>query len=96
MWRRIVGAIYGVDAYDWTSTVPKKERKSRLWASILKHKEQFFKFTEFIVGNGKAIRFWEDSWCDSQPLVEKFPDIFTLSLNKDDVIVDYWCASNQT
>lgn len=42
------------------------------------------------------IRCWVDSWCDSQPLAQKFPDIFTLSLKKDAVIADCWCTSSQT
>ncbi|KAA0058885.1 uncharacterized protein E5676_scaffold1607G00530 [Cucumis melo var. makuwa] len=47
-----------VDAYGWTSNMPKNGRKSRLWADILKHKEHSFNFTEFIVGDGKEIKCW--------------------------------------
>ena len=74
-----------VDAYGWTSNMPKNGRKSRLWADILKHKEHSFNFTEFIVGDGKEIKCWVDGSCDSQPFAHKFPDIFVLFLKKKDV-----------
>ncbi|GKC25373.1 putative RNA-directed DNA polymerase, eukaryota, reverse transcriptase zinc-binding domain protein [Tanacetum coccineum] len=34
------------------------------------------------VGNGKSIRFWDDSWCGDKPLKDVFPRIFALDNDK--------------
>ncbi|GJW56280.1 putative RNA-directed DNA polymerase, eukaryota, reverse transcriptase zinc-binding domain protein, partial [Tanacetum coccineum] len=40
------------------------------------------------VGNGKSIRFWDDSWCGDKPLKDVFPRIFALDNDKR-CIVDH-------
>lgn len=36
--RHVVNAIYGVDTLGWSSNLPKKIEKFKLWAGIMKHK----------------------------------------------------------
>lgn len=43
--------------------MPRDKSKFRLWVGIMKHKVQFFKFIEFVVGDARKIRFWEECWC---------------------------------
>lgn len=74
--RCIIVAIYGLEDIAWATKVPNRGRSFRLWAGILKHKE-FLNLVTFLLGHGKNIRFWIDSWCEAQPLAE-IPRCFLL------------------
>lgn len=87
--RRIIDSIHGVNVHGWTSNLP-KGRTMRIWTSIFKHKEQFIKFTKFVIGDGRVIRVGVNSWSDPQPLGQKLPNIFTISLKKDVEILECW------
>ena len=43
-------------------------------------------FTQFVVGNGERIRFWEDLWCGDQSLGSQYPRLFRVVLNKNILI----------
>ena len=79
--------IYDLEENGWSTKYPNREKSYRLWAGILKHKETF-KFSAFVLGKGTKIRFWKDNWCGVEPLVEKFPNLFSLSLNKDAYVAE--------
>jgi len=34
-----------------------------------------------VVGDGKEIKFWKDKWVDNESLKQKFPRLFSFSLN---------------
>ena len=42
----------------------------------------FFSLSKIFIGNGRSIQFCKDSWVDSRPLADLFPDIYSLP-NKD-------------
>ena len=90
LWGRLIVAIYGLKENAWSTKDPNRGRSYRLWAGILKHKETF-KLLAFLLGEGTIIRFWKDGWCDVQPLAEKFPNLFSWSLNKDAFVAECWC-----
>ena len=52
----------------------------------------FFNFSAYTFGDKKNIKFWKDSCCEAQPLSQKFPDVFPLSLNKDAFVAECWCT----
>lgn len=35
----------------------------------------------FEVGDGRRVKFWEDSWCGERTLKTEFPDIYDLAVN---------------
>lgn len=44
------------------------------------------------VGNGRKTKFWKDTWNDQTPLMDSFPDLFTLCNNPEANINDCWTA----
>ena len=75
----------------WSTKDLNRGRSYRLWADILKHKEVFFSFSAFLLGDETKIRFWKDGWCEAQSLSEKFLDLFSILLSKDAFVADSWC-----
>ena len=46
-----------------------------------------------VLGNGKRIRFWEDTWCGGLPLSEAFPALYNIASSKEAMISDIWVLS---
>ena len=44
----------------------------------------------FILGDGRKIRFWEDSWCGNQPLYIDFFGLYSIASNKGAKAADLW------
>ena len=42
------------------------------------------------MGDGKKIRFWEDTWCSREPLCEAFPVLYSIADSKGAFAVDLW------
>jgi hypothetical protein len=49
---------------------------------MLQVKHIYLKGRRMKVGNGRSTSFWGDAWCDQLPLVERFPDIYNMRMNK--------------
>ena len=45
---------------------------------------------DFLVGDGKRVRFWEDIWCGLNPLCITFPALCSLANSKGDKVVEVW------
>ena len=43
-----------------------------------------------VVGDGKRIKFWRNSWCSDTPLCANFPFLFALSHAKEAWVGDVW------
>lgn len=67
-----------------------------MWTDIATNYPLFDRFTKFQAICGKSIRFWEDVWCDRDPLKDSFLDLYLISSKKDTSIHDCWDNSNQT
>ncbi|GJV24221.1 RNA-directed DNA polymerase, eukaryota, reverse transcriptase zinc-binding domain protein [Tanacetum coccineum] len=72
----------------------KKEHNS-CWRSITKEVESLSKqgihvlnYMRIKLGDGKASKFWCDSWSDEGVLKEKFPRVYALELRKNITIAD--------
>jgi hypothetical protein len=50
------------------------------------HGEWFRRVVAKRVGRGNSCRFWKDTWVDNQPLEQRFPRLFSISTQKDEVI----------
>ena len=46
-------------------------------------KPLFFNRTRFIVGNGTATRFWEDTWLGETPLALQYPSLYSIVQRRD-------------
>ena len=47
-------------------------------------------FSNFDLGDGHRIRFWEDTWCGDAPLSENFPSLYSIANSKGAKVVDVW------
>jgi hypothetical protein len=46
-------------------------------------KPEFFKRGMFKVGNGMAVRFWEDTWLGDYPLSLQYPSLYNIVQRKN-------------
>ena len=52
-----------------------------VWKAI---KKEWDYRSQFIVGNGRKVKFWKDLWCKDETLKETFPNLYRLAVNKDE------------
>ena len=45
--------------------------------------EDFSKNTQFVVGMGNRVRFWQDGQCGDQPFQLAFPRLYGIAINKE-------------
>ena len=64
-----------------------------LWKAISKETGQLKQNCELVLGDGKRIKFWEDTWCGGLPLSEVFPALYTNTGSKGAMIADIWVFS---
>ena len=38
--------------------------------------------SDFLVGDDKRVRFWEDTWCGQNPLCITFPALYSIANSK--------------
>jgi len=87
LWRDILEARYG----NWRNmNVTLIHRKQSLWWKDLyktsgreTQGNWFDCRTQWLLADGRSVKFWEDRWVDGQVLKEKFPRLFTISQCKD-------------
>ncbi|GAU28852.1 hypothetical protein TSUD_21890 [Trifolium subterraneum] len=46
-----------------------------------------------VLGNGNSTRFWLDCWLGNRPLCEQFPRLFSISLQQEGTVSDFWADS---
>ena len=47
------------------------------------------------MGNGKKIKFWEDTWCGSEPFCETFLDLYRIVGTKGTKATDVWVVQGE-
>ena len=67
---------------------PTTRKLLEVWRSMLKVQCLFQALVKFIVGNGKQILFWEDSWLLDQPIKERFPLLYIASSFKEITVAE--------
>lgn len=61
---------------------------SQFWKGLHKIKHSFNWGAQFMVNNGREVRFWEDVWVLDVPLRIAFPDLFAICLKKSCLVSD--------
>ena len=54
--------------WGWFTSFPRGSFGVGLWKTIAKGSNQLKKDCVFKLGDGRKIRFWEDTWCGRRPL----------------------------
>jgi hypothetical protein len=70
------------------SQVTAKPTDSPFWKGIMGVKEAFFSRGSLVLGNGKSIRFWEDTWLGDTPLENQYPSLFNIVRRKNVTVAD--------
>ena len=51
--------------------------------------------SEFTVGDGRRICFWEDKWCGIEPLGVAFHSLYTMAVSKGAFVAETWDHSEE-
>ena len=51
------------------------------------------KGVDFVVSNGRRVRFWQDRWCRDEPLRDAFPSLFAIAASKEALRGGVWDGS---
>lgn len=89
LWKILICSKYGAKGGRWSPFFMNNFTCSRIWSDILSVAQSnprlfdFFKENvEIKVGNGRRIMFWEDAWNGSYCLKDKYPRLFSISIDK--------------
>ena len=47
---------------------------------------------DFLVGDGKRVRFWEDAWCSQYTLCTTFPALYSIANSKGAKVAEVWVS----
>lgn len=83
----------GEEDRGWTTKPVKKSHGIAVWKLIKELWEEFARFIEFEVGNGRRKKFWLDKWCDTMTFAEKFCNLCILSNMKEAVVAEVYSGS---
>lgn len=86
----MIAAIYGVEAFWWTTKNVKGSSAGRPWSDIDANRRAFLGLTFFKVSMRNRVRFWEDTLVDPLPLSISFLEFYALSSIKGKSIADCW------
>ena len=53
-----------------------------MWEEIRKEAAQMRANCDFLVGDGKRVRFWEDAWYGQNPLCITLPALYSIANSK--------------
>ncbi|KAE8663709.1 hypothetical protein F3Y22_tig00112921pilonHSYRG00052 [Hibiscus syriacus] len=96
VWRNFVCSKYNIDSLRLLFDSKVSPQSSWLWRSVVNnHYKQdsfgskFRSLCSFYVGNGKLIRFWQDSWAADYPLQFLFPRLFSVSSKRSGKLCEF-------
>ena len=88
LWKNIISLKYGVDNGGWFTKNGRGAFGVGLWKDINKEATMLKRFCKFVVGDGRRVCFWKDTWCGTEPLSETFHNIYSVVATKDACLVD--------
>lgn len=61
-----------------------------LWRNIRNDWGCFSNLVSYRVGDGSHLHFWQDVWCGEATLEFLFPEIYSITQDKEALVSDYW------
>lgn len=93
----MVCSKYGGLGGRWSPFSGESLSVSNFWQGILSVAAEnpdlqdfFLQKFKVIVGNGRRVRFWIDRWINNQSLSAVFPRLFSLSVEKDGTLFEFF------
>ena len=83
LWRRVVASKFGEEWGGGTSKLGRGVHGCGLWRGIRMGWEDFSKNTQFVVGLGNRVRFWQDGWYGDRPFQVAFPRLYGIAIDKE-------------
>ncbi|GJU20673.1 RNA-directed DNA polymerase, eukaryota, reverse transcriptase zinc-binding domain protein [Tanacetum coccineum] len=88
LWACVIKSIHGLHGgiHDSDERSSNISTWSVILSSVRKLKQKGIDLLSFCtckIGNGVSTRFWDDSWCENQPLKLAFPHIYMLYSDRD-------------
>lgn len=94
MWKKIIKIKWMNRGLDHTY-LPSRPHGTSAWKNIMNMLEVLSGNVRWEVGREDKIKFWHDNWCGDVSLKIKFPNIFTITHNKDLLVADaFYSAGN--
>ena len=85
----MVDSKYGSQWGGWCSHRVQVPYGVGLWKFIQIGWDSFSRHLPFTVGDDSRIKFWHDSWCGDQPLLERFLELFRLARVPEASVADH-------
>ena len=92
LWKDLIKTKYGIDEGGWITRAPSDSYGVGLWKEIRQETLMLKSNSVFLVGEGSTVRFWEDTWCGSNPLYTTFLHVYSLADSKGARVVEVWDA----
>ena len=89
LWHKVIRSKYGIEEGEWLSSGVVNGTFRNPWKAIHGFLPVFLEHAKTKLGDGRRIRFWEDTWEGSQPFRIKFPNIFRLSLLRNKSVSNF-------
>ena len=95
LWNQVIRRKYGEERGGWSSCEAREAYGVGLWKAIRKLGHLVTPSFDFVVGDGRKVRFWKYKWCGTTPLCESFPCLFALATSKEVWVNEVWTASGE-
>ncbi|RVW74273.1 Transposon TX1 uncharacterized 149 kDa protein [Vitis vinifera] len=90
LWKKVLEAKYGKEEFGWRTKKANGVFGVGVWKEILKESTWCWDNMVFKVRKGNKVRFWIDPWCGNNVLSEAFPDLFSMAVQRNATVEDYW------
>lgn len=85
LWKKVIDAKHG-KRDNWSTKIANAPYGVGPWKFISKLNNDFFQKIHFKPGNGEHIRFWKDIWLNNTALMDDYPYIFQIAMDKNSSI----------
>lgn len=85
----MIDAKYGSPSLSARPMVVKQSYGVSLWKGIMATFDIFWNHIKIEVGMGENVSFWDDIWLGNEKLSTKFPNLFSLILDKEASVASY-------
>ena len=83
LWHNVIRRKYGEKEGGWRTCEVEGAFGVGLWKAIRMDWDIVEKGMNYVVGNGRRVKFWEDRWCEEEALKIDFPTLFTIATSKE-------------
>ena len=68
------------------SQARKRKGDSQFWTGLMEVKDLFLERGRFFICDGSQARFWEDWWIRNEPLMKKYPSLYSIVRKKNETV----------